>query len=58
MKEYVVNENEKEVVILIRSNEEDDYKPNSIFTKHNKFSRKQVEKRKQELEDMGYELKE
>ena len=54
MKQYQVKENDESVTIYIRSNEDGVFKPNSIFMKTNKFSRKQVEKRINKLEESGY----
>ena len=55
MRQYKVKESDEEVIIYIRSNENEVFKPNSVFSKNNKFSRKQVESRVEQLEESGYE---
>jgi len=54
MKQYKVKENDESVTIYIRSDEDGVFKPNSLFMKNNKFSRKQVEKRINKLKESGY----
>jgi len=55
MRQYKVKESDEEVIIYIRSDENRVFKPNSVFSKNNKFSRKQVESRIEQLEESGYE---